>query len=400
MTTKTLRPLSLDRLETVIRAAAPHPLLILRDRPFLPTEQDQLAKCILALANVAASGPRFIVIGVAANRELHDVTAEEHAATVAAIAIVGEYIEPGLQLKCFAWQIGKTSAVVISINGCDDPPYLINRDVSTSLRAGDGWIRRQDRIRRLLRRDYERLYARRFAEPMFTGNVHVQFATDPPTEMIRLLPIACAKRPSSEAKEKIQALIMAQELVDAASSQLTSIRRLSFARVLGSEKPYEPKSIAVLRAELEEVAEQYDEHDLRFKFEQQAHPINFVLEVNGDQPIRAATLVVHIPVNVGLEVADAQQFSNLDSDAVALEDIRKRGPKVQSTAASIRISKHFDIVKPGAQQLAFIDPLRVHVDKRAVGYKFPVRYELRARNLQRPIVGKLFIICPNHGKEK
>ncbi|MBC7983006.1 MAG: hypothetical protein H7Y02_04040 [Candidatus Obscuribacterales bacterium] len=404
MATSILRPLSFERMEAAIRSSSQHPLLIVRPRPYADAEHAELVTDVLALANVRAQGERFIAFGATANGALHGLSASEHAAAEACAEAAANSVEPALRLDYKQWRIDAVTLGILTIGACDDPPYLARRDVGPSIAAGDGWLRSRNRNRRLLRSDYDRFYAQRFSEPEFSGNVCVQFATDPPTEIVSLAANVLPQLPSTQAADKLQALIAAQEIVDdAAGMHLTSIRRLSYARVLGAEEPYIAKSVDTLRVELQSIANSYGKRDLHYKFERQSHRLNFVIHVEGAPRIQAASLVLHIPVGLGIEVAAGVDTNFSDAAKLAPNPAwskRNIHPRIETTAASIRISKSFDSLPTSTTVVAFDEPLRIYLDESAVGYKFPIRYELRGRNLHRPVTGKLYIVCPKQKARK
>ncbi len=241
------------------------------------------------------------------------------------------------------------------------------------------------------RSELDKLYAERLVGPLYDGRVRVQFAGEAPSEFIRLQTANAAQLPSKIAADKIAALIDARQLAMAtASSEMTYIGRLSQARIMGCDAAYADKGITTLRLELARVEETFRTADAHFRAEQQAHAINLQLVLDGDCDIDCASLVVHIPSNVGLTVSDTHASAALSTNASGTMHGK---PHVEITRDVIRVSENYEKIPARQRITAFRQPLQVVVDSTAAGHKIPVHYRLHGRNLRYPISGKLYIIC-------
>jgi hypothetical protein len=364
--------LSLQRLAAAIGAGARHPLLLVRPADYVAAS-GKLVRDLLALANTALPGDRFLVLGVVRGPlglNAIGLTAAQHAAALAAMKAAVQCIEPSLRIDYMQWPVRDASVGVLALSG-DDRPYLARCKVDKVLQAGDGWIRGRHGVRRLTRRDMDRCYRAKMGLTDFAGDVSVQFAGDRP-EMLRLQPVALPELPSRLAAERLRALLDAKRLLACAGTQRTYMGRLAFARLSDGE-PYVERGEATLQLELARVTDAFAEQDRSYKFTQQAHAFNLRLSITGGN-LDAASLVLQVPAGVGVELA-----GGVDAE-------------LAEHSGAIRISRRYTRLPAGAHD-AFTEPLRVYLSEIAAGYKFPLRYELRARNLPRAITGKLYLVC-------
>jgi len=398
VTTKASQRMGFKQLEAALRSGTHHPLLLIRPSLYSAMEHDQLVRDIIALANVPVRGQRFIVLGAKPAGESRidfvGLSQADHMAGFTCAKQASNYIEPPLRIDYVQWPIGKTQVGVLAIDACENPPYLARCDVAQSVRTGDAWVRGSEGVRRMTRRDWERCFQDRYVETPFQGEVRVQFSGAAPADVIRLPVVDLSQLPSRDAAERVQALLTAKEAArSVAGTQHTYISRLSYARVFGGDQPYIDKGVETLRTELSNIADGYRQRDAYYKFEQQAHRVNLALQVESECAIENASLVLHIPANAGLEIAQQVLHDDAAESAAGLPSTADY-PNVEVSNAIIRVSATFDSLTPGKTVLAFDEALRVYIGEAAAGFKFPVRYELRGRNLRRPLTGKLYIVCP------
>ncbi len=115
------------------------------------------------------------------------------------------------------------------------------------------------------------------------------------------------------------------------------------------------------------------------------------MALDGECDIECASLVLHVPANVGIVVPTMQEMDNdndPDAPPIALGNLN-----VDVARDVIRISENYDRLRTRQRTVAFRQPLRIVVEAAAVGQKIPVHYRLHGRNLRYPISGKLYIIC-------
>jgi len=229
------------------------------------------------------------------------------------------------------------------------------------------------------------------SESPFRGDVHVLFDTDPPSETLRLDATDLKDLPSRLAAERLTGLISAKEAIGSLQGvQHTYIGRLTHARLFGSDTPYIEKGLETLRGELADVAKQFAQYDLHFKYEVKAHRLNLRLRVSGNRELENVSLLVRLPAGAGLDLAPCVYRGEADEP----ENFSGgRYPTMDITPSEYRMCASFDSLSRDAELNAFELPVRVVVEEAALGFKFPLRYELRARNLRRPITGKLYIAC-------
>ena len=389
-TTTTLSP-GLQRLERMVLAGDSHPALITRPHIYDASNPGELVRDVAALANLRVRGQRFIVFGVTQSlgsaAQLSSLSETDHAMGLKFERLAAKCIEPPLRLRYLRWRAQANSLGVLIVDDCKDAPYLVRKDVLPITHAGDAWIRRRNLCVRMRRSDLDKRYAEKYAGPLFDGKVRVQFSGDPPSEVIRLIATRATHLPSQIASNQIEALVASRKLaMNAASSQLTYIGRLSQARIMGCDTPYADKGLATLKLELATVAETFRAADEHHRFEQNAQSVNLELLLEGDCEIESASLVLHIPANVGITIPSSANTPRIPG--------RQNGaPQVEVSREVIRISEHYDRLQPRQTITAFRQPLRVVVDIAAAGHKIPVHYRLQGNNLRYPVSGKLFIIC-------
>lgn len=385
----------LRKLEQVLLSKAQHPAIITRphmgDSATIQETFGELLRDVAALANLRMHGQRFMIFGVlkgdAGGIEFTDLTAAEHRFGAKLEQLLARHLDPQPRLRYMRWRTGTHELGVLVVEDCRDAPYLVRMNAPPITRAGDAWVRRGDRSVRMRRSELDALYADKLAGPLYDGRLRVQFATDPPSEFIRLFTSRDVQLPSQAAAEKFEALIAARELAaDAASSQMTYIRRLSQARIMGCDEPYIDKGVATLKTEMSKAAESLRLADERYRFEQQAHRVNLQIMLDGDCDIECASLVLHVPANVGISVVQMHE-------PAANEAASEGYPQVEIGRDMIRVSENYEVLSANLHTEAFRQPLRMVVDASAVGHKIPVRYQVCGRNLRFPVCGKLHVIC-------
>lgn len=402
------REISLKQLGAALRRGVVEPWMLARRAPYAAEELDQLAMDVIALANQPGDGKRFIVLGAEGTGtdqiRFTGLSHTEHLRGFECANWVSACIEPLVRVSYLQWPLGsrpngpRTSASanngslqlgVLVVDGCNNPPYLARRNVGRAVRAGDGWIRERDVLRRLTRSDFDRYASERLADPLFKGDVAIRFAGDSPGAVLRLPVTDLSALPSRRAAEQIETLLSAKESARALNARHdTYIARLAYARAFGGDAVYVNKGVETLRAELKDLEREFSARDQQYKFLQQAHRVNVQIEINGDADLENVSLALSLPANVGLEV-------RIDStgDASSNASLSCRDPTLETTARDIRIGATYARLPNRTSTVAFSAPLRVCFAAKAAGYKFPLRFVLHARNLRQPITGKLYIVC-------
>jgi len=395
LTHRTPTSLPLRQVEEILLSGAEHAAIVTRLRMAGPATIKQtfgeLLRDVAALANLRMHGQRFLLFGAMRDEvgklEFADLTAADHRFGSKLEDLLAKYLDPQPRLRYTRWRVGTHDLGVLVIEDRRDAPYLIRIDAPPFTQVGDAWVRRRQRTVRMRRSELDELYTEKLSGPLFDGRLRVVFASDPPSEFIRLVAARSARLPSRVAAEKVEALIAARELaMDAASSQFTYIKRVSQARILGCDEPYVDKGVATLKMELSRSADNFRAADERYRFEQQAQGINLQITLDGDCDIECASLVLQIPANVGISIVEM-------GEPPANRATGNAYPQVEIARDVIRVSENYETLSAGRPISAFRQPLRVVVDAAAVGHKIPVRYQLCGRNLRFPFTGKLYMLC-------
>jgi hypothetical protein len=391
VTTRTTLSPGLRRLEKMVLAGEAHAAIVTRPRVYDVDNPGELVRDVAALANLRVRGQRFIVFGVEQQANsaarIASLSDADHALGAKFERLATKCIEPPLRVRYVRWRVQAASLGVLIVEECSDAPYLVRKDVLPVTQVGDAWIRRHQQSVRMRRGDLDKLYTEKLAGPLFDGRVRVQFSGEAPSEYLRLAPLPCTELPSRVAANQIEALVESRQLaMNAASSQLTYIGRLSQARIMGCDSPYANKGLATLRLELAKVADSFRIADEQYRFEHQTHCVNLQLILDGDCAIECASLVLHVPADAGIAIASS-------GDTAADSPRPKLAPQVERSREVIRISEHYERLQPRETITAFRQPLRIVVDAAAAGRKIPIHYRLHGRNLRYAVSGKLYLVC-------
>ncbi|HSG66861.1 MAG TPA: ATP-binding protein, partial [Gammaproteobacteria bacterium] len=157
----------MGNLEQLARYESANSAVILRETAYGAGEGPELLRDLIGLANARVEGPRYVFLGIADGlagerrivgipdsqiRKLHELCEE----------LVSQYVEPLLLVRVEEVTIEGATVPVIVLPDCDDPPYLLKRNASGTMRVGGGWLRQGNAFRRLLRADFQHMFERKF----------------------------------------------------------------------------------------------------------------------------------------------------------------------------------------------------------------------------------------------
>ena len=93
----------MNNLKDILTADGSAPHIILRSTPYAAADTRAFLEDVLALANAAVEGPRYIVIGAANDeqgvRTYCSIDEDELETQFGYAALVSEYIEPSLRIR-------------------------------------------------------------------------------------------------------------------------------------------------------------------------------------------------------------------------------------------------------------------------------------------------------------
>lgn len=380
-------------LENIVKEGQESEQVLFRRGAYTNHSQVELLRDVLSLANANVDGPRYIILGAESGiagaalsgipREVIDSTHRYHA-------LVRDYIEPPLDIWAKSFYVDGKQLVGLTLEGCEDKPYMMRADHSAHLRRGDTWIRVKTAPQRMGRRQLEAVFAERFAEPLFSGKVDIGFDGDMLTHERTVQTVDSSELPSLDARSKLETLIEAKEQAGTAADENTFITRLTHARLFGADKPYQSHSVAELRKELDKLDERYRDSDEYFRFVEKGVKLNLVVFNESKQEVQAASIALMVPRAANFRLAKRLPANPAhDASKRKVYDDESDYPTVTELKASYQVTQSLGTLLPGASVMAFKKPLRLFADKALEGKRVVIHYKLFGRNLRRPITGKL-----------
>jgi hypothetical protein len=370
-------------LEDLVRCENANSALAFRERAYLANEHAELLRDLLGLANAPVSGPRLLVVGVrdgGDRRRIVGVAAQAWSDFRTRLeALLGDSIEPPLEVAVRALQIDGALVGVVCLTACDDPPYLLSARGAGGLPAGSGWIRRGTQLYPLLRTDLQRVFAAKYAAPPIDVALRIGFPGDVPQSEIALPALELDALPSAVVAANLRKVLEAkQNAKDVLGRTETQVARLVHAQVFGVEQPYESHSDESLRLQIARTADDYRAADEHYAFEVRAHKLELVVANPGATALRAATLRATLPRLETIGIAE-RLYTNGDgptrSDAY---------PRVQPGKHTVSIEVDIGTIPRGSVTSAFREPPRLWARRGAAGKTIPVDVTLYARELREP----------------
>ena len=380
----------MSSLEKIARAEPSGPSVFFRERAYAPVERQAFIRDILGLANALVDGPRYLILGVrdvgSVERVFVWLAEEEIAAAYKRYrAEISRFIEPALELDIQALEIDGAMVMVIALNDCEEPPYLLRENLSNAMREGSGWILRAKEPARLRRADLQELFRKTLLGSAHQPTIELGFAAKGLVEEITLGVLDLAELPSRIAGEKFRNLMEAKEASeDLSGGSATRIQRLVHAREFGGTAPFEKASDTALMRRLDAAPDEHWEADDYYQYETRAHKVNISVANIGNVELRGGLLTVDFPRVDGVEISEYVRLPP-GSQSASPEGY----PVVDNGENKTRIQTKIAVVPRHARIPAFAQPLRILVREEAAGCTLPVDYRLHAANLPEPLVGTL-----------
>jgi hypothetical protein len=398
----------MSSLEDVIRSEPAGPAIVFRERPYGEVERKTLLLDILGLANALVDGPRFVIMGVRDDGPDERTFVGISAAELSGVhelcqTQISRFIEPSLKIDLESLELGGVTVAIFALNACNEPPYLLQENVSNSMREGGGWIRRSAEPSRLRRADLQQLFERAASStadcptdqpanrPADHTKIEVGFAGEALLEEITLAVLDLNELPSEVAGGKLRKLMEAKQASrDLHGKTTTRFERLMHVREFGSTQPYEHVSEDSLVRQFNAIEDENRDADDYYRYEIRAHQINIGLANTGAVDLVDGRLTLDIPHLDGLGVSE---FICVEPDREVQPP--EGYPTVDMGKRKIRVQSKIDSVPHGSTVPAFSEPIRVWVREPLAGQTLPVEYELNATNLDKPVVGTLRIHVGN-----
>ncbi|HUF20543.1 MAG TPA: hypothetical protein VMP00_07290 [Burkholderiales bacterium] len=362
-----------------------------RDRVYRRGEQGELLRDVIALANAAVVGRRFLFLGVVDRpgrvRGFPGITARTWKRFCQVVpAFLERTVEPHLTVTLQSVQVDGALVGALCLDACEDPPYLLARRISPNMPAGGGWVRRGVKLRRLLRDHLQKIFQARFRRQE-VGDVTVGFPGELPREELLLPVLPVDQMPSMRAAHKVNRMIEANEVSRAVLGRSDSrIARLVHAQVSGEDIPYREQGTKTMRVKLREIPLEHAAADDHYQFELRAHRLNFLLSNLADKPQTDLVLTLKIPRIEGVGVAD-----RVYSAPGELCPRRGRYPKVDVGPRTIVVQVTGIRIPRRGMVEAFHEPLRFWLRETAAGQTIRVGYVLQGATMAKPVQGRLKI---------
>lgn len=382
----------MNRLVKIALRAAPSTDIQYRRAPYGSHDIRRFLRDVIALANTAVEGPRYIVIGLDFDRDgkkrLHSVHADDFSGKPSYQSLVTDFIEPKVHLRYQVITVEDTRLGVFEISHCSDTPYMMRIDHSETLRRGDAFIRVNDAAIKLGRGQLQSMFERRFHETASAKRIEIKFPGEIIHKVLKVKTVDLTRMPSAVASSKLNQMLEIQ--TDSKYSGSTTVMaRLTHARLFGSDNPYETKSRWELIEELAAIKLKHRGDDERFLFDEKSESLQFVILNQGDEPIEDASLSLAMPNHGSFYVADHLPEPSPDSGR---RQEHGEYPRMRMKDDSIQVSKSIGMIPCGEPVLAFEVPLRVCAGSELKGRKFGVRYALSGANLRDPAKGMLRLV--------
>lgn len=374
----------MPQLEELVQLENAHSGLTFREHPYAADEQAALLRDVLALANAALEGPRFLFVGVrdvvGGQRLITGITPQAWNEFKTRLgSMLGGMIEPPLKVAVRTLHIDDKLVGMLCLMACEDPPYLLGEGADDVLPAGSGWVRRGTLQRPLLRADLQRMFEAKFAGAAPRFDLRIGFPGDVPQGEITLPALSLARLPSAVAAQKLVKMLEAKESAKAMFGRTeTRFSRLVHAQVFGVDNPYESHSDESLRMLVAKTPETYHAADAHYSFEERAHKFDLVVTNAGAAALQNVALHLKLARIAGIGIAEQLYGSSGTVPGST------GYPLVKTTARAITVETEVSAVPAGATLRIFREAPRLWARPEAAGKTIPVDVTLHARELREP----------------
>lgn len=361
-----------------------------------------LIKDVLAFANAAIIGNRYIIIGVKKNdgvTELFNIESKLDSANIQ--QYVHANITPELSVDYAPYQYKGFNLMVITIQSPESQPYMVEKDVSykkgaVCLKANECWVRKGSYQIAATRKDFDRMYALGASKESFKGKLDITFAgTD--LDVITLKALKDLKLPSRENAKELEMIIAKKEDMQKNNpfDYKLSIRNPMFP---WNGTSYEERDLETLRKNLKNVAKTYQDEDYYTIFEKHAFKLNLEIFNSGDTYLEDATVELIIPNLDKILVADRIHYvhrasSNplLPSRARTITYDELNYPLVKEDDQNYIVTETIGNIKHNIKQQGFKVPIRLAIGKIEHDTELKILCKIFGKNLTLPIEKELVI---------
>ena len=386
----------MNRLARIANSAAPSTAVQFRKAAYGRDGVLSFLRDVLALANAAVDGQRYIVVGIELDpegrRRIHAIDRDDFAGRPAYDALVADYIEPSIQLRYEPVTNDGQRIGIFEIGDCTDRPYMMRIDHCDKLRRGDAYVRVKDAPVKMGRRQLQALFEQKFRAAVPAASIEVGFPGEIMHKQLEVATQNLDHLPSTVASARLQELLAAKKRINVDVLR-TTVRRLTHARLFGPDSPFEDRTEDEIRAELHQIRELYRDHDEQFLFEEHRTDIQVVIHNQNDERLQDASITFVMPDHPALFVAEQLPRLLKDDLFVDRPPAQQEGyPTVKRAENAIRVTADLAEIEPWTPAEAFGQPLRICCGNALKGRRVGIQYSLQARNLPAPVKGKLRLL--------
>ena len=386
----------MNDLSKIARTAAPGTGIQLRREKYGSAGIRSFLRDVLALANASVDGPRYIVVGAEIDakgrKKMFPIDADDFSGKPSYQSLANEYIEPPIRIRYKPATVEGKRVGVFEIGDTQDRPYMMRIDYSEKLRRGDAYVRGNEKVMKMGRRQLSELFEKKFRDSVSADDLEIGFAGEIIHKDLQLNCSDLSKLPSAEASKKLNQLIEIQNN-SRQSGSTTVMARLTHARLFGADDPYVDRSPEQLMQEIKDLRNKYQDPDNHFLFESNGQQVQMVVYNQGNEPIVDASLSLIMPNHKAFYVAESlpkipgrKGFSSRTPDEIATY------PSVALKDGTVKVTCKIGDIPVGEPISIFESELRLCIGKELAGKRFGIRYALHAQNLRSPAKGQLKLL--------
>jgi hypothetical protein len=380
-------------LSKIARTATPGIGVQFRKEKYGSEDIRSFLRDVVALANAPVEGPRYIIVGAEidakGSKQLYSIDAEDFSGDPSYQSLANEYIEPPLRIRYKPASLEGKRVGVFEIGDAQDRPYMMRIDYSETLRRGDAYVRGEETVMKMGRRQLSDLFVMKFRDSVSADDLEVGFAGEIIHKDLKLNCYDLSQLPSAEASNKLNQLIEIQSN-SPQSGPTPEMARLTHARLFGSDDPYVHRSKEQLMQEIKDLRNKYRDPDNHFLFESNGQPVQMVVYNQGNEPIIDASLSLIMPNHDAFFIADSlpkipgrKGFTSRSPDEIATY------PSVTVKDDSVKVTSKIGDIPVGQPLEIFESELLLCAGKELAGKRYGIRYALHAQNLRTPAKGQL-----------
>ncbi len=383
-------------LAKIVRSAMPGTRIQFRREPYRDNGVRQFLRDVIAMANAAAEGPRYIIIGTDLDKKgvkrLKSVTKDDFSGDPSYQTLVSDFVEPAIKLTYQAVTVDGKRLGVFEFGDCQEHPYMMRIDHCEKLRRGDAYIRVEDMPVKMGRRQLQEMFERKFHDSVSANRIEIGFPGEIIHKNLKIPTTDLTEMPSASARDKLKQLLDLQANFKDGGAN-SGVIRLAHTRLFGADRPYEEWTPTRLMDEMAKIEAKYRSDDQHFLFEVNAQKLQLVVYNQSDEPVQDASLSIVFPTHEAFHVAS--QLPKLRHDGKYVDprpDEIAGYPTVSLKDDSIHVTNALGEIPTYAPVTIFDIPLRICVGSDLKGRRLGIQYSLFGRNLRSPAKGKLRLL--------